>query len=305
MKTISLLLVLVLSGVLMGCSTVSPVTWKERIDNQPSLTDIDLHYQEKGQGDVMLLLHGFGESSFTWRYLFDDLAQKHHVIALDLKGFGQSPKPKDGRYSIYDQAMVVSQFIKKRQLKKVTLVGHSLGGGVALALTLLANKQPWDWQVERLIVLDAAAYQQALPSMLKQLKDPIIGNIGVYLVSPEFQARKAYEFSFYDNDKIPEEGVKESAKNFSRSGSRYVYLQSVKQLIPDDIKKVSDQYKTIEQPALVIWGFHDEVVSRRYARRLHADLQNGKLVLIRKVGHMPQEEAPEKVLALIHAFMEK
>jgi pimeloyl-ACP methyl ester carboxylesterase len=300
MKIISFLSLIALL-FLSGCVAVSPITWKERIDNKPYSASVDLHYQEKGQGDVMLLLHGFGESSFTWRYLFDDLAKSYRVIALDLKGFGDSPKPRDGRYSIYDQAVAVSQFIKKHDLKKVTLVGHSLGGGVAMALTLLANKQPW--QVQRLIVIDAAAYQQTLPSMLKQLKDPVVGNIGVYLVSPRYQARKAYEFSFYDDEKIPEEGVEESARNFSRAGSRYVYLQSVKQLIPEDIKKISELYKEIKQPALIIWGFHDVVISRRYARRLHQDLKNSHLVLIRRVGHMPQEEAPEKVLKLINDFM--
>ncbi len=312
MKIIS---VLVLLFLLSGCTAVSPVTWEERVeggiedgvgDNRGKLRNsqasrIDLHYEEQGEGDVVLMLHGFGESSFTWRYLVKDLAKKYRVIRLDLKGFGQSPKPRDGRYSIYDQAVVVNQFIKKHKLNNITLVGHSLGGGVALALTLIAEKEPW--QVDRLIVLNAAAYRQALPSMMRKLKNPFIGNIGIHFVSPYYQARKAYEFAFFDNKKIPLEGVRESAQNFAQEGSRYVFVQSVRQLIPDDIESVSAQYKTIKQPTLVIWGYNDVVVSRRYARRLHKDIKNSELKLIRRAGHMPHEERPEKVLKVMEGFL--
>ena len=316
MRIISVLVFLLL---LNGCATVSPVTWKERVEGaigsdvgnsagvngekqkKIQTSPIDLHYEEQGEGDVILMLHGFGESSFTWRYLVKDLAKKYRVIRLDLKGFGKSPKPKDGRYSIYDQAVVVNQFIKKHELNNITLVGHSLGGGVALALTLIAEKEAW--QVDRLIVLDAAAYRQTLPSMMRQLKNPLVGNVGIHFVSPYYQARKAYEFSFFDNKKIPLEGVRESAQNFAQEGSRYVYVQSVRQLIPDDIESVSAQYKTIKQPTLVIWGYHDEVVSRRYARRLHRDINNSELKLIKRAGHMPHEERPKTVLKVMEAFL--
>ena len=287
---------------LSACSTVSPVTWKERVEKTTATgSPVKLHYKEQGQGDVLLFLHGFAESSFTWRYLVDDLAKNYRVITLDLKGFGESPKPKDGRYSIYDQAVAVKYFIRQQHIKKVTLVGHSLGGGVALALSLMAEKEPWE--IDRLVLIGASAYKQNLPSMLEDLNRPIIGRVGVYLISAAYQARKGYEFAFYDDDKIPEEGVKESTKNFSRAGSRYVFLYAARQLIPKDIEKISKQYKRIKQPVLIIWGKHDEVIPRRYGRRLHRSLDNSQLKMIDNAGHMPQEETPKKVLRLIKQFM--
>lgn len=282
---------------LTGCTAVSPVTWKERIEKKPTQATIQLHYEEKGSGETLLLLHGLGESSFTWRYLVDDLAKQYRVISLDMKGFGQSPKPKDGRYSIYDQAIMVKQFIEQQKLNNVTLVGHSLGGGVALALTLMAEQEAWN--VERLVLINAAAYKQNLPSMLRDLAKPVVGDIGIYMVSTTKQAKQAYKFAFYNDMKIPAEGVKEFARNLMRPRSRYVFLQSTKQLIPEDIEAVSQQYSDIKQPSLIIWGYHDAVVHRRNAERLHKDLANSTLKLIRNAGHMPQEETPKQVLSIL------
>jgi pimeloyl-ACP methyl ester carboxylesterase len=299
MKILYLFFLLLL---LIGCSAISPVTWDERI-KKSAINPIKLAYEEKGSGHVILFLHGFAESRFTWRYLADGLAPEYRVISLDLKGFGESPKPKDGHYSIYDQAMAVQQFIEEHQLKNITLVGHSFGGGVALALTLMAKETP-SWQIDRLILLGAAGYKQNLPSMLQDLNRPLIGRIGVYLMPAYYQAIKGYEFAFYDNKKIPAAGVVESAKNFSRKGSRYVFLHTARQLIPDDINEISQQYSTIKQPALLIWGDKDRIIPRRYGYRLHKDLPNSRLEILPNVGHMTQEEAPEKVLSLIKDFMQ-
>lgn len=303
MKLTAYLLLFLSLGMLAGCSTLSPITWQERVEKHATQPVPRLCYQEQGQGEVLLLLHGFGESHFTWRYLVDDLAKNHRVIMPDLKGFGASPKPRDGRYSIYDQALAVRQFIEQQHLHEVTLIGHSLGGGVALALALMAQRQPQTWHVKRLVVIDGAAYWQRLPSMLAELKRPVVGRLGVYLVSPVYQARKAYEFSFYNDRRIPAEGVQESAKNFAKPGARYVYLQSAKQLVPDDIREVSGQYSTIRVPTLIIWGDHDVVVPGRYARKLHQAIKHSRLEWIAQAGHMPHEEQPQEVLRVIQDFL--
>ncbi len=96
----------------------------------------DLHYQAFGEGEPILFIHGLGMTSFTWRHITEPLARGHRVIVVDLKGFGNSPKPRDDQYSIYDQARLICGFILHHDLKKLTLVGNSLGGGVALATTL-------------------------------------------------------------------------------------------------------------------------------------------------------------------------
>ncbi|MCK5725230.1 MAG: alpha/beta fold hydrolase [Thiotrichaceae bacterium] len=294
-------LVLLSCSLLVACS-VSPVTWEKRIteDNKYRST-VKLFYREKGQGQPLILLHGLAESSFTWRYLIDDLAKDYRVIAVDLKGFGQSPKPKDGHYSVYDQALAVRQLMDDQQIENATIIGHSLGGGVALTLALL--DRPKVHRVNRLVLIDVAAYQQKLPSMLRELKRPFLGLAGLYFVSPSFQAKKAYQYAFYNESKIPADGVKEATANFKRSGSRYALAQTVAQMIPDDIKNVASKYQNLPHETLIIWGDKDNVVPPQYGHRLHASLKNSQLTLLADVGHMPQEEAPKRVLKLIQQFI--
>ena len=90
----------------------------------------------RARAPPLLLIHGFGASTYTWRHIAPELARTHRVIAVDLKGFGQSDKPFDSRYSVFDQAELLAELIEEKDLHNLTLVGHSFGGGIALMLAL-------------------------------------------------------------------------------------------------------------------------------------------------------------------------
>ena len=126
-----------MSFMLSSCASLFVPSDPQATTNKP----INLHYKETGRGDPILLLHGLGASSYAWRYVTPELAKNHRVIALDLKGFGLSDKPKDDKYSLFDQAELVDQFIQKHKLRRLTLVGHSFGGGIALALAIKDQKR--------------------------------------------------------------------------------------------------------------------------------------------------------------------
>ena len=101
--------------------------------------DIDgvrIHYQEKGTGTPLVLLHGFTSSTYSWKDVFDPLSKNFRVIAVDLKGFGFSGKP-DGDYSRRAQAMLVTHLLDYLKIEKAWLCGNSMGGEVALNLALL------------------------------------------------------------------------------------------------------------------------------------------------------------------------
>src|SRR5262249_21644474 len=104
----------------------------------PPDAPVKLYTVERGEGAPVLLIHGFGTNSFTWRHVAPDLARDHKVIAVDLKGFGRSDKPFDERYAASDQAELLTQLILDRDLHNLTIVGHSHGGGIALLLALEA-----------------------------------------------------------------------------------------------------------------------------------------------------------------------
>ena len=115
--------------------------------------------------EIFVLLHGYGASSFSWRHWVPHLAARGHVLLVDLKGFGAAPRPDDGRYAPSDQAELVHRLLVQRELTAVTLVGHSLGGGVALitALRLIDESAS---RLRRLVIVAGAAYQQRLPPFM-------------------------------------------------------------------------------------------------------------------------------------------
>jgi pimeloyl-ACP methyl ester carboxylesterase len=149
----------------------------------PPEAQVNLYYEEQGKGPPVLLLHGFGASTFTWRHIAPELAQTHRVIAVDLKGFGQSDKPFDERYSVSDQAELLAQLIEDKDLRDLTIVGHSFGGGVALRLALEANAR-LQGRISRLVLLDSIAYQQQIPVFFRLLDVPLVSQVGVRMVPP-------------------------------------------------------------------------------------------------------------------------
>jgi len=92
----------------------------------PPNAPVKLFYEEKGQGSPVLLIHGFGASTYTWRRIAPALAETHRVIAVDLKGFGQSDKPFDERYSIVDQAELLKQLIAENDLQDIPVAFRML-----------------------------------------------------------------------------------------------------------------------------------------------------------------------------------
>ena len=144
---------------------------------------VKLYYEEAGKGPPLLLIHGFGASTYTWRHIAPELAQTHRVIAVDLKGFGQSDKPFDSRYSVFDQAELLAELIEEKDLRNLTLVGHSFGGGVALVLALEAN-QRLEGRIARLVLLDSIAYPQQIPVFFRLLDVPLVSPLGVRMVPP-------------------------------------------------------------------------------------------------------------------------
>ncbi len=288
----------------IGCSQKTPITWEKRILDS-NIKPISLYYDEYGDKSkkTIVFLHGFGENHHTWRFLVPKLATKYHLIMLDLKGFGDSPKPKNKAYSVYDQALLVSQFLEKEKLKNITLVGRSFGGGVALIMALLQENKLIDKNIEKLILIDSMSYSQKLPSMMETLNTPFIGYLGIHFLDNEKIAREGYRFAFYNDSLIPEESVQATAAYLTFPRAKYTYLETVHQLVPDDILTLEKRYKEITLPTLILWGKEDISISVNKAYRLRRALKNSRLKIFPKVGHMPQEENPNAVSDEILKFM--
>lgn len=289
---------------LTGCVDKVPITWNERVIKTP-VKMVSLAYSEYGKKreKTLLFLHGFGENRHTWRFLVADLSKYYHVILVDLKGFGDSPKSEDAFYSVYDQAQEVNRFIEVHKLKNVTLVGRSFGGGVALVLSLMQEKKLIKKKIDNLVLIDSMAYRQKLPSMMERLNQPLIGYVGIHLLNNRWIAQEAYKFAFYNDRLIPQKSIDYAAKYLACPLAKYAYLKTVNQLIPDDLEKMEKRYKEISIPTLILWGKNDVSIPVYTAYRLHRDIKGSHLRIFPNVGHMPQEEVPHKVNQEILKFM--
>ena len=268
----------------------------------PPDAPVKLYYEEQGKGPPLLLIHGFGASTFTWRFVAPELAKTHRVIAVDLKGFGQSDKPFDERYSVVDQAELLAQLIEEKDLRNLTLVGHSFGGGVALLLALQAN-QRLDGRITKLVLLDSIAYPQQIPVFFRLLDVPLVSQIGVRLVPPTVQTRVALEIAYFDDSKIDAAEIETYAAPLKTAAGKHAMIHSARQILPEDIAQLSESYKAIELPTLILWCDHDRIVPLEVGLRLRRTLPNSTLRLVEDCGHMPQEEQPAATLALIKGFI--
>ncbi len=290
----------------MSCAAVAPEQLRQM--SFASLDDnggpVRIAYREQGRGKPVLLIHAFGANAYTWRYLEPALAKRYRVISLDLKGFGQSDKPLDERYSVVDQAALVSQFIKQKKLKDVTVVGHSLGGGVALVMALEEQGRKTR-RIGKIVLIDSVAYAQKIPLAFSLLRAPLIGRVSNFLIPKELQAHAALRVAYHDDSKFDSTDVAEYAAPLHDKGSQHAMIHSARQIVPENIDALSARYASIEIPALVLWCDHDKVIRPQVGWRLHRDLANSTFQMIRGCGHIPQEERPEETARLLLEFLKK
>ncbi len=292
--------VLLISFLFFGCSHKIANTWQSRIVKNRVEKGVSLYVDIQGDGQPVVLLHGFGTSHLSFKKIIPSLSKHFKTYAFDLKGFGKSDKPLDGRYSVYDQAVAVEEYLLKHHLNKIVLIGHSYGGGVALVLALMHPEL-----IDKLVLIDSASYDQQLPKLLNFLQIPVIGKIGFFMIPSSIEVKESYKYAFYDNSKIPKDIITEYTKNMYLPNAKSAYYQASEVLIPKDIDKISKEYKKIKIPTLIIWGENDIVIRKDKAYRLHEDIKNSKLYIIPHCGHIPQEEKWVKTLEILENFMLK
>lgn len=288
-----------------GCAPMLPPLIKEPASYHQALESgkppVRLAVRETGKGKPLLLIHGLGASSYTWRSITPALAKTHRVIAIDLKGFGDSDKPLDDAYSIADQARLVQDYMARRNLRGVTLVGHSFGGAVAMSIALDdANvARP---RIEKLVLIDSLAYQQPIPFFFKVLQTPIIGELGMSLIPADVQIARALAVAYHHDDRVKDETIATYATQLQTEGGRHALLRTVESLANENADAYAARYRTLKTPALLIWCAHDRIVPLRFGKRLWQDLPNAKIDVIEECGHIPQEEEPEETIAAIQGF---
>lgn len=271
--------------------------------SRPGQEPVTLYYEDEGQGPPVLLLHGLGESTFTWHEIAPRLAETHRVLALDLKGFGRSEKPADDAYAAEDQAALVARFLIALDLDAVSLVGHSFGGTVALR-TALADGIRGTTRIRRIAVIGAPALPRSTARHLDLVKVPALPDIVASAVSPELLARVLLSEAMGGEADVSEETVEGYAAPYRDPEAMQAFLATARAIVTEEGgRSIAKRYGALRLPVLVIWCRNDPIVPLRSGRRLAATLPSATLRIIEGCHHLPQHERPDVLLGELTSFL--
>jgi pimeloyl-ACP methyl ester carboxylesterase len=271
------------------------------MSNGHASSPVSLYKEVYGAGDPILCLHGMGGSTFSWRHFIDPFSRNNKLILVDFKGCGKSPKPRDRKYSIHDHADSIYQIIVRENLTKLTLIGNSLGGAIALILAIRLSKES-PGRLSKLILIDSGGDKRFLPAHLKLVRC-FLGTPIVHLAPAQFAAKMVLRYCYYDKSKPTREQGSAYSAPLQAPGGRYAFLQTARQCIPEDADQLAEGISEIDVPTLIVWGREDAVIPLEVGELLHEAIPNSRLEVIEQCGHIPQEEKPEETIALISDFL--
>lgn len=256
-----------------------------------------LRYVRKGAGPSLILLHGLGSSIYSWSEVFDGLARQHDVVAVDLPGFGSSDQPEDLAFSRLPRAVL--GIMDRLGLEKASLAGNSLGGAVAI---VVAAERPE--RVERLVLIGSAGFNLAperRPAILR-LVTMVPGLFLERLPIRRVLTRRGLRHVFLDAGKVTEERVEEYAAPMLRPGAARS-LHSLLTSSSSELDHFEELLARVRSPTLILWGREDRWVPVADADKFGAAMPGSRTIVLKRCGHLPQEERPAETLALIQSFL--
>jgi pimeloyl-ACP methyl ester carboxylesterase len=275
------------------------------------MEEIELHghrvgFQAAGDGPLLILLHGITSTSEAWRDVMPRLAERYTVIAPDLIGHGRSAKPR-GDYSLGGYAAGVRDLLAVLGFERGTVVGHSLGGGIAMQFSYLFPEY-----VERMALISSGGLGQEVHPLLRAAALP-----GSEWVLPLL----AREWSITAGDAVRNVASKlgleagpdlaEFARGYAsltEEGATDAFLDTLRSVIGPEGQKVSalDRlYLADQMPTLIVWGDKDPVIPVEHGRNAHNIVAHSTYVEIEGSGHWPMLDAPDRIVRELTEFMEE
>lgn len=273
------------------------------------LRHIEIHghrvgYRQAGSGPVIVLIHGMAGSSSTWRSVMPTLAEHFTVVAPDLVGHGASEKPR-GDYSLGAFASGVRDLLFVLGLESATLVGQSLGGGVAMQFAYQFPER-----CERLVLVSSGGLGEEVNLLLRLLALP-----GAELVLGIGCKRWLHDAGVDVAGRLANVGLRTSANlreiwdsygSLADAETRTAFLQTLRSVIDFSGQRVSAAdrlYLAAEVPTLIIWGENDVIIPVEQGRVTHAAIAGSRLEIFEGTGHFPHREHPDHFCRVVIDFM--
>ncbi len=261
-------------------------------------------YRDEGDGETLLLIHGMAGSSDSWRSVLPQLSKRYRVIAPDLLGHGQSDKPRISDYSLGAFAVWLRDLLDELGVSQATLVGHSLGGGVAMQFVY----QHPDY-VKRLVLISSGGLGPDVGLILRLLSAPG-AELVLPIVAPKFvltAGNKVRSWLSAAGIQSPRGAEIWSAySSLSDPATRQSFLRTLRSVVDyrgQAVSAVSKLGLREQLPIMAIWGERDDIIPVDHAHAAHEVRPDVRLEVLPNVGHFAQVEAPNDVVELIEDFI--
>lgn len=264
-------------------------------------------YRIAGSGPAILLIHGIGDNSTTWTAIHAALAQRFTVIAPDLLGHGKSDKPR-ADYSIAAYANGMRDLLGVLDIERVTIVGHSLGGGVAMQFAY-----QFPQMVDRLILVGAGGVTKDVNFVLRLASLPLgteaLAVLRLPFVLPAIQIAgrlvgQAVGTTRLGHDLPNMLRVLNDLPEPTASAAFSRTLRAVVDWRGQIVTMLDRCYLTQAIPVQIIWGSRDVVVPVRHAEMAHAAMPGSRLEIFRGSGHFPFHDDPARFIDLVLRFID-
>ena len=277
---------------------------------EPRVGEAILHghhvsYRTAGEGPVVLLIHGITGDSRQWNEIIPQLADRYTVLAPDLLGHGQSAKPR-GDYSLGAYAASLRDLLIVLGQRRATVVGHSLGGGIAMQFS-------YEYPVfcERLVLVDSGGLGSEVHLLLRaatlpgaEFVLPLIAHSRVHVVG-EAIGQALGRLGLEAGHDLAE--MTRGYASLSDSEARSAFLHTLRAVIDHSGQRVSatDRLYLAELlPALIIWGRRDPLIPVEHAAVAHEAIPASRLEIFDGAGHFPHIEEPVRFARVLIDFIE-
>jgi pimeloyl-ACP methyl ester carboxylesterase len=257
---------------------------------------IRFHIRDRGEGPVLVLLHGQAINLYAWEPAAKLLAADHRVISIDLPGHGLTGPDPQARYTLAQMAESIDALMEELGIARFALAGNSLGGGIALRYALAHPDK-----LDALVLVDAVGGPATSPGPLafRLQGAAIIGQLMQWF-TPQWTVRLVLADTFGDPRRLTDDEVASTYELLLRSGDRAAGRQTLLGALDPGIAARIGEIKT---PTLVLWGSRDTWISPDDAHWFGAHLAHASVSILDGLGHMPMLEDPVATTAAMETFL--
>ncbi len=261
-------------------------------------------YTDSGSGPTLLFIHGILGSQHQWAHLVDLLDDDHRVLVPDLFGHGRSDKPI-GDYSLGAHAATLRDLLDRLGVQRVTLVGHSLGGGIAMVFAYLFPER-----VDRLVLVSSGGLGREVSPLLRSATLPGAEWVLPVIASGWVRDRLSSTGRVLGGLGLrPGSDLSEVWRGFTSLGdadTRRAFLATTRAVIdPGGQSVTAHDYlpETSHLPTLVVWGTRDRMIPAWHAASAATSIEGCRVELFQGAGHFPHLDDPDRFAALVREFV--